>query len=88
VRTLAGHGRIVGLVAVSSGGLQVASAARDRTVRVWRLADGSARVFTGHWGYLTALGFKPDGRSLVSVDQRGRVCTWDLRTSGDLSVPD
>jgi WD40 repeat protein/tRNA A-37 threonylcarbamoyl transferase component Bud32 len=45
-----------------------------------RAQDRALRVLTGHAGAVTALTFTPDGRTLMSGDDRGEVRLWD--TSG------
>jgi WD40 repeat protein len=49
----------------------------DRTVRLWELAAGTARVLEGHTGWVSALAVLPDGR-LASAGNDGTVRIWDL----------
>ena len=44
LRILAGHSNIVHAVAFSPDGRQLATASYDRTLRIWRVADGSLRT--------------------------------------------
>jgi WD40 repeat protein len=52
----------------------------DRTVRVWRIADGGTiHVLGGHNGWAVAVAVSPDGTTLASGDSE-MVQLWDLNT--------
>jgi WD40 repeat protein len=59
-------------------GTRIASAGRDRTIRIWDAATGVelARL-QGHTDYVFALRFSPDGASLASGSGDYTVRLWD-----------
>ena len=72
IRTLEGHTSGVALVTVTSDGRRAVSAG-DRTLRVWDLESGKKiATFTGD-GVLYCCVFAPDGGTIVTGGQLGRV---------------
>jgi cytochrome c len=72
-QTLEGHtGQIAALAA---RGQTLASAAWDGSVRLWNLADGSAKILEGHRGNVNAVAFRADG-ALVSAGFDGTIRLW------------
>ena len=82
-------------MAFDRDGNRIASAGRDRSVRVWDVATGQAlRELRGHTGPVSSLAFHPGGRRLASasVDPvqggKGEVILWDPGTGrAVLSLP-
>ncbi|MCA1700216.1 MAG: TIR domain-containing protein, partial [Actinobacteria bacterium] len=78
LRILEGHTGSVSAVVFSADGGLLASASRDRTVRLWAPASGQPiRILKGHTDPLSALAFSPDGRLLASAGEQGMVWWWD-----------
>jgi WD40 repeat protein len=82
------HTGTVNALAFSEDGELVASGGADRSVHVWRAADGSQKsVFLGHKDQITALAFQPhlQGNQAVASGGKDRqVILWDALTSQEL----
>jgi tetratricopeptide (TPR) repeat protein/tRNA A-37 threonylcarbamoyl transferase component Bud32 len=70
----------------STGGVLLASASKDRTVRLWLLGLSSAggvtsgeilHVLEGHESFVRSVAFSPDGMLLASAGGDGTVRLWD-----------
>jgi hypothetical protein len=84
VRTLSGHEDRVYGCAFAPRGDFVVSASADRTVRIWRTADGSSRPMRElHDGRVFGVRVSDDGRLIASVSHDQKVRIWD-RSSGEL----
>ncbi len=67
----------VNSIAFSPDGEMLASGARDGTVNLWRVADGSLlRTLAGHTDWVLSVAFSPDGKTLVSGAADGTVNLW------------
>lgn len=79
VRVFAGHEARVAALAAAPDGQSIASAAWDRSVRVWAIESGAARVLQGHTeNAVNAVGWLPDGSAVVSAGYDGTVRLWPL----------
>ena len=59
----------------------MASSGEDKTVRLWRLEDGTPlRTLTGHALNVWTVAFDPDGRRLASGSFDHTVKVWDVET--------
>jgi RNA polymerase sigma factor (sigma-70 family) len=75
-----GHERITALT-FSPDGKTLASAAADRTIRLWEVATGRERqAFPADSFAIGSLAFAPDGKSLAWANSAGLIRIWDLRT--------
>jgi len=78
---LTGHQSAVTALAFSPDGQTLASGSRDRTARVWNLADRRERfVFTNQTGGSGSVAFSPDGRSLAMIVARRMIRLVDAET--------
>jgi WD40 repeat protein len=82
VRRLAAPGTAV---AFTPDGKKLATAARDRTVRLWDVATGKeVSTLTGHKFPIKALAISPDGKYLASGDVQAVIRIWDLAGGKEL----
>jgi WD40 repeat protein len=83
---LSGHTDSVHSVAFSVNGLLLASASRDRTVRIWEVAAAKCvAVLTGHTDEVFTAEFHPDGKRLASAGRDRAIWLWDLTTGQEVA---
>ena len=57
----------------------IASASRDKTIKLWEGKSGSClTTLVGHETWVTGLVFHPSGRFLLSVSEDKSIRIWDL----------
>ncbi len=85
--TLPGHlGGIPG-IAVNREGTLLASAGKDRTVRIWDAASGRLlKTLSDFRGPVQAVAFGPDDARLVTAEFNGDLRIWDIAT-GTVRIP-
>ncbi len=81
---LHGHKGPIAALALSPDGATLASAAWDRTVRLWPLAGGAPRVLEGHTQNVNGVAFAPDGRNVVSAGYDASLRIWPLAGGSDV----
>jgi WD40 repeat protein/serine/threonine protein kinase/tetratricopeptide (TPR) repeat protein len=79
VVTLKGHADGFNFIGLSPDGQRIATASRDKAVRVWDAASGvEIAVLRGHVGHVGRVDFSPDGKLLVTASSDGTARIWDI----------
>jgi len=79
VWTLSGHGDVVVCVVYSPVDGLVASASKDKTVRLWDTETGTCQhIFIGHSNKVEFVAFSPQGDVLASASLDRTIRLWDI----------
>ncbi|KAG2052487.1 WD40 repeat-like protein [Suillus hirtellus] len=90
-----GHTDYINAIAIHPTGTLVASASRDRYIRLWRLLDQRTIAIFQHSSILRCVTFSVDGKYILSGGEDNKISEWailDITTAcdacltGDLSI--
>jgi WD40 repeat protein len=85
VPAFGGHGAAVADIAVAPDG-RVATAGRDRTVRIWTADGRPLATLAGHPDTVEAVAFGPDGTTLAAATRDNTVVLWSVDRAEKLAT--
>ncbi len=75
---LQGHDGVVRSVRFNPDGKIIASASRDKTIKLWRFDGTIMQTLVGHNDEVTSLAWSPDGKMIASASRDKTIKLWRL----------
>uniref|UniRef100_UPI0016896B77 WD40 repeat domain-containing protein n=2 Tax=unclassified Calothrix TaxID=2619626 RepID=UPI0016896B77 len=86
-KTLNGHRETVESISFSPDSKTVASASRDKTVKLWDLNTGrEIQTLKGHTQVVNSVSFSPDGKTVASASNDTTVKLWDVNSGREIQT--
>ena len=83
-KTLKGHSAPIINVSFSNDNKMIASASRDKTIKIWDISSGwDTLTLQGHVGPVLSVCFSMDDKMLVSAGLDSTVKLWDISTGAE-----
>jgi WD40 repeat protein len=87
LQTLEGHGSVVWSVAFSHNSTRLASASRDKTVKIWDASSGAClQTIKGHSSIIYSVAFSHNSTRLASASKDRTVKIWDASSGACLQT--
>ncbi len=79
------HGQEINDAAFSPDGRRLATASKDRIVKIWDMENGHELVtYAGHSDHVRSVAFSPDGKLIASAGAEPDIKLWDPETGKDV----
>ena len=83
---LEGHSEGLRGINFSPDGNTIATASRDRSIKLWDRNGKLSRTLFGHDGAVWQVNFAPQGKTMVSSSEDNTVIVWDLERINELDL--
>jgi WD40 repeat protein len=74
--TLTGHTKDVADVAIAPDGQTIASASKDKTIKLWSTDGKLLKTLTGHTDEVASVAFSPDSQTIASASHDKTIKLW------------